>query len=115
MKFMVNFILKFRHKYSTKREKKNESCSTDTLMSEYNNWHAGTVCYYQMKFKWYDKKSHRSQNQRTLSIYVLKPLYLVTSSSHFSVWAIASLGNNNLSGWLRMELAAVVQMQITAT
>lgn len=22
MKFMVNFILKFRHKYSTKREKK---------------------------------------------------------------------------------------------
>lgn len=63
MKFTVNFILNFSHKYSTRRKKiKIESCSTDILMSECNNWHAGTVCYDHMKFKWYDKKSHQSQN-----------------------------------------------------
>lgn len=87
--------------------------SDDILMSEYNNCHDGTVCYNKMKFKQHDKKSDQSQNQMTSSIYVLKSLYLLTSSSHFGVWAIAAFGNNDLSGWLRMELAVAVQMQIT--
>jgi len=34
-------------------------------ISECNNWHAGTVCCDQMKFKCYDNKSDQSQNQRT--------------------------------------------------
>lgn len=66
-----------------------------------------------IRFKQVIRRVDQSQNQRTSSIYVLKPLYLVTSSSHFSIWAIAAFGNNDLSGWLRMELADTVQMQIT--